>query len=219
MSLFRYAVARVMAGLLSLGLFALFFTSLVVAQQTRQLSAALLAGPEPAPIALAALKGDTSPPEVKLLARIDKAIDVAVPAGMGRVYLLADPQAGAGAARAAIYVSPRDFPAFEALLPSITRGETDGAMIIELSGVPATPYWIDRIERAVTDSQRQLAPDAVFIRPFLHGREAGLAPSPLACLVPAIILGLLVALLTTEIAVIRTRRAACGEFPPVPAYA
>lgn len=200
MSLFRYAFGRLLGGLLALGLFALFLNALILSQHHISQSAVTVSGPPPAPVPLAAAALAAPEPEVAVLARIDAAIDVAVPGGTGKLFLLADPaDARTAPARAAVYVSPRDFPAFEALLAETTVTTVDGAPVIPLNGTTTVPYWIDRAEAAASDAERSLAPDAVFIRPFLYGRAAGLAPSPLSYVVPALLFALVAGILLSEL--------------------
>lgn len=199
MALFRYALGRIVGGLLVLALFAAFFNALILSQDHIRQSAAALAGPVPPVVALGAMSIDSPRAEVSVRARIDAAIDVPVPGGPARLFLLADPAAAKGSpARAAIFVSPADLPAFETLLGRSTRSVDQGAPVAELGGVVTVPYWIDRAEAAAAETKRDLAPDLVYLRPFTEGRAAGLAPSVLAYLVPAALLGLIAALLWSE---------------------
>ncbi len=209
MSLFRYAFGRLLAGLLALGLFALFLNALILSQQHSAQSAAALSGPPPALVPLDKISATAPLPEVNVLARIDAAIDVAVPSGTGKLFLLSGPDAARNApARAAVYVPPADFAAFEAFVAKATLTTIDGAPLIALNGAETVPYWIDRAEAAAKDANRRLAPDALFVRPFLSGRDAGLAPSLLSYLVPALLFALIAGLLWSEVRRMASHRTA-----------
>lgn len=208
MSRFRYSLGRMVGGLLALGMFALFLNALILSQQQFMASDAARSGPPPALVALKDARFGGSGTEVNALARIDASVDVALPGGTGRLFLLADPESAKGsAARVAVFISPVDFPAFEALLAATTQG-TGEAPVFALNGAVTTPYWIDRAEAAAADSKLPLATDVQFVRPFLHGRDAGLAPPLLAWLVPAVLFVLLAGLVWSEIRSMTARRRA-----------
>lgn len=209
MSQFRYALGRLMGGLLALGLFALFLNALILSQQQRMQSALALAGPPPAQVPLGQFAPDQGQGEVNLTARIDAAIDVALPAGTGRLYLLVDPADPAKSrARAAMFISHSDAQAFDTYLVQATQARVGDAPVIALNGALELPYWIDRAELAAAEAGRGLATDVPFVRPFLTGREAGLAPPLLSYLVPGVLLLLLVAHLFAEARQVLTRRRA-----------
>lgn len=209
MSQFRYALGRLMGGLLALGLFALILNALILSQHHRTQSALALAGPPPAQVPLGQFVADPAIGEVNLTARIDAAIDVALPAGTGRLYLLVDPADPAKSrARAAIFVTHSDAQAFETYLAKVTQARVGDAPVIALTGALDLPYWIDRAELAAAEAGRGLPKDVPFVRPFLTGREAGLAPPLLSYLVPGVLLLLLLAHLFAEARQVLTRRRA-----------
>lgn len=215
MSPFRYALGRLWGGLLALCLFALFLNALILSQQHWTYSAVALSGPPPAQVALGRFVQDRASDrapgrtgdEVNLTARIDAALDVALPTGTAKLYLLADPAAALNsAALGAIFVAPSDTAAFETYLAAATQASVGDAPVIALTGVLAVPFWIDRADAAAAEAKRALAPGAPFVRPFLHGRAAGLAPPLLSYLVPLGLLVLLLAHLWSEARRVLTHR-------------
>lgn len=210
MSMFRYALGRLFGGVLALTLFALLLNASILSWQQVTDSRAAQGGPPPVAVALGDLPAPARRAEVTVRARIDAALDVAVPDGAARLFLLSDPQARPDApAKAAIFIAPADYPAFEALLAQAAQHtaapKPTEPPVIEVNGIVAMPYWIDRAEAAAQAMDRDLAPDIVFIKPFLHGRIAGLAPSLLAYLVPSLLAALIVALLWSEAQLIVAR--------------
>lgn len=225
MSLFRYCLGRMLGGVLALGLFALFCNALILSNQQFMASEMARSGPPPALVPLKDARIDAGV-EVNALARVDAVVDVALPDGTGRLFLLADPAAAAGsAAQVAVFVAPADVSVFEAMLSDATGAGGDKAPVIALNGLVTPPFWIDRAGAAAAESQHPLAADMQFVRPFLHGRDAGLAPSLLALLVPALSFALLVCVVWSEIRSMAARyrrrdrpRAVTLEFPGPSAY-
>lgn len=201
MSFVRAALGRLFAAVLALMLLALSLGALALAQQHNAARAAALQAPPPAALSLRDLPPETPPlAEVNLRAAIVAAIDVALPLGRGRLYLLADPDRPAATAQAAVLVQPSDLDAFETLVAAATVGTArDGGPVIDLNGRLATPLWITLAERAAAEASRPLAADAAYVRPFLHGREAGLAPQPLAYAVPVACFALLLVFLAMQV--------------------
>ncbi len=213
MSQFRYALGRLMGGLLAMGLFALLLNALILSQQHFSQSAQALSGPQPPRIPLGQMSPAGQGAEVHVTARIDAAIDVAVPGGTARLVLLSDPSGRAGSpARAAVFVSPADLDAFEQSVAANTLSASESGPVIALNGAVTLPYWIDRAESAAAEAKRPLASGVVFIRPFLAGRAAGLAPPLLSYVVPAALAALLVALLWSELGRMLARRRAMQAY-------
>lgn len=201
MSLIRAALGRLFAAGIALSLLALSLGALALAQQHAAARAAALQAPPPAVLSLRDLPRDTPPlTEVNVRAAITAAIDVALPAGNGRLYLLADPDRPADTAQAAVLVQAADLDAFETLVATATVGTAQGGgPVIALNGTLSTPLWIARAERAATEAKRPLAADAAYVRPFLQGRAAGLAPSPFAYAVPLACFALLAVFLAMQV--------------------
>ncbi|MBC2836934.1 hypothetical protein [Paragemmobacter straminiformis] len=202
MSLFRLALGRFFAALLALALLSLSLGALSLARQHHAARSAALDAPPPDLIPLGALPPDTPPlAEVNLRAAIAAAVDVALPVGNGRLYLLADPARPTAAPQAALLVPPSDLAAAESLIAQATLGTAQGGgPVIALNGTLSTPIWIRQAEAAAADAHRPLAADMPFIRPFYDGRAAGLAPSPLDYAVPAVCFSLFLAFMAVQVA-------------------
>lgn len=201
MSFFLFALGRLSAIATALCLLALSLgaTSLSLGHIADR--AAARAEPPPALRALGDLPPGTKPlAEVNLRAAITAAIDVKLPLGLGRLYLLSDPATPQRRA-AAVLVEASDLPAFEGLVNASSLGTAKGGVpVIALAGTLAAPLWIDRAVQAAADSGHAIDPDIPFIRPFYAGREDGLAPSLFAYVVPVVMIALFLGFLASELA-------------------
>ncbi len=210
MSFLRHALGRLISAAIALCLLALFLNALVLAARTMaDRDAARVAPLAATPLARFDPSAHPAGAEVNLRAAITSGIDVSLPFGTARLYLLADPAAPAAPARAAVLVGPADLDTFDALLATASESTAKGGdPVLDLNGTLGTPLWAAQAEAAAQDAKRALAEPLVYVRPFLQGRDAGLSTAPLGYAAPVALFLLLCAFLWSDVAHgLRRRRA------------